>query len=51
MAHFRYSRPSPRPNPYPADALGKTLSRAAKAIASKAQVPIAMAAQSVLAVA
>jgi len=37
--------------PYPADALGKTLSRAAKAIASKAQVPIAMAAQSVLAVA
>jgi hypothetical protein len=37
--------------PYPADALGKTLSHAAKAIASKAQVPIAMAAQSVLAVA
>src|ERR1700730_17255856 len=37
--------------PYPADALGKTLTRAATAIASKAQVPIAMAAQSVLAVA
>ena len=37
--------------PYPVDALGKTLSRAATAIASKAQVPIAMAAQSVLAVA
>jgi Protein of unknown function (DUF3987) len=37
--------------PYPVDALGVTLARAAKAIASKAQVPIAMAAQSVLAVA
>jgi hypothetical protein len=37
--------------PYPVDALGKTLSRAASAIAMAAQVPIAMAAQSVLAVA
>ena len=37
--------------PYPVDALGVTLARAASAIASKAQVPIAMAAQSVLAVA
>ena len=37
--------------PYPVDALGATLARAATAIASKAQVPIAMAAQSVLAAA
>jgi Protein of unknown function (DUF3987) len=36
---------------YPVDALGLTLSRAVKAIASKVQVPLAMAAQSVLAVA
>ncbi len=38
-------------DPYPVEALGATLSRAAKAIAAKAQVPVAMAAQSVLAVA
>jgi hypothetical protein len=37
--------------PYPVDALGPTLSRAAKAIASKVQVPFAMASQSVLAAA
>src|ERR1700730_4694771 len=37
--------------PFPTDSLGPTLSRAAKAIATKAQVPIAMAAQSVLSVA
>jgi hypothetical protein len=37
--------------PYPVDALGVTLARAASTIASKVQVPIAMAAQSVLAVA
>jgi hypothetical protein len=43
--------PLPDAEPYPFDALGPTLSRAAKAIATKAQVPIAMAAQSVLAVA
>jgi hypothetical protein len=43
--------PLSEPEPYPVDALGATLSRAAKAIASKAQVPTAMAAQSVLAAA
>ncbi len=37
--------------PYPVDALGGTLSRAAKAIARKVQVPVALAAQSVLAAA
>lgn len=36
--------------PFPTDSLGPTLSRAAKAIAAKSQVPVAMAAQSVLAV-
>jgi len=43
--------PLPDAEPYPVDALGGTLSRAANAIASKVQVPGAMAAQSVLAVA
>ncbi|HEY8124549.1 MAG TPA: DUF3987 domain-containing protein [Methylocystis sp.] len=37
--------------PYPVEALGSTLSRAATAIASKCQLPLAMAAQSVLAAA
>jgi Protein of unknown function (DUF3987)/Bifunctional DNA primase/polymerase, N-terminal len=41
--------PLPDAKPYPVDALGPTLSRAAKAIASKVQVPGAMAGQSVLA--
>jgi Protein of unknown function (DUF3987)/Toprim domain len=43
--------PLSEPEPYPVDALGATISQAAKAIASKAQVPTAMAAQSVLAAA
>ena len=37
--------------PYPVDALGPILSRAVKAIASKEQVPLALAAQAVLAAA
>jgi Protein of unknown function (DUF3987) len=42
--------PSPKtPKPYPIDALGPILAPAAKAIASKVQVPNSMAAQSVLA--
>jgi hypothetical protein len=40
--------PLAEPEPYPVDALGTALSRAAKAIANKVQVPLAMAAQSVL---
>jgi Protein of unknown function (DUF3987) len=43
--------PLAEPEPFPIAALGATLSRAAKAIASKVQVPPAMAAQSVLAAA
>src|SRR6202043_81345 len=43
--------PLAEPEPFPTAALGATLSRAAKAIASKVQVPPAMAAQSVLAAA
>jgi hypothetical protein len=43
--------PLPSPAPYPIDALGPVLSLAAAAIARKAQVPAAMAAQSVLAAA
>jgi hypothetical protein len=43
--------PLPPSEPFPIVALGATLSRAAKAIASKVQVPPAMAAQSVLAAA
>ena len=41
----------PEPAAYPIDALGETLSRTVRAIAGKVQVPLAMAAQSVLAVA
>ncbi|MCI0599952.1 MAG: DUF3987 domain-containing protein [Beijerinckiaceae bacterium] len=41
--------PLPDAEPYPINALGPELSRATKAIASKIQVPPAMAAQSVLA--
>lgn len=41
----------PPPAPYPVDALGKSLAPVVMAIASKCQVPEAMAAQSVLAVA
>lgn len=40
--------PLGKAEPFPVDALGPTLARAAKAIASKVQVPYAMAAQSVL---
>jgi hypothetical protein len=43
--------PLPPEESYPLDALGPTLSRAAKAIASKVRLPAAMAAQSVLAAA
>jgi hypothetical protein len=43
--------PLAAPDPYPVDYLGPVLSKAAKAIASKVQVPHATAAQSVLAVA
>jgi Protein of unknown function (DUF3987) len=43
--------PLPDSEPYPLDALGPALSRAAKAIANSVQVPPAMAAQSVLAAA
>jgi hypothetical protein len=43
--------PPPPSEPFPIKALGATLSRTAMAIANKAQVPVAMAAQSVLAVA
>jgi hypothetical protein len=43
--------PIPDAAPYPVKALGSTLSEAATAIASKVQVPLAMAAQSVLAAA
>jgi hypothetical protein len=41
--------PLPDAEPYPVDAIGRTLSRAATAIAGKVQVPIEMAAQAVLA--
>jgi Protein of unknown function (DUF3987) len=43
--------PIGKADPYPVDALGTTLSLAAKTIAEKVQVPVAMAAQAVLAVA
>ena len=43
--------PLPPSEPFPLEALGAMLSRAARAIANKAQVPGAMAAQSVLAAA
>lgn len=43
--------PLPPAEPFPVDALGPTLARATSAIANKVQVPVAMAAQSVLAAA
>jgi hypothetical protein len=43
--------PMPDAEPYPDDALGRTLSRAARAIANNAQAPVEMAAQAVLAAA
>ena len=43
--------PIPPSAPYPVDALGSLLAKAANAISNKIQVPVAMAAQSVLAAA